>query len=57
MLSTGIRIFFSLGFRKISGHCISFVAQKFASAHVCKQVKQGEQVLVRKYPNQVGPCG
>ena len=53
MMSTGMRTFVSLGSEK--SQVSSFVPQKFPSAHVCKQRKN--KFLVRKYPDQVGPCG
>ena len=58
MMSAGMRTFFSLVFRKISGQGIRVSFRKNSLLRMCaNRYNRKNKFLVRKYPNQVGPCG
>ena len=51
MMSTGMRTFFSLGFRKISCHCIRVSLHKNSLLRMCVQTDiTGKTSLLFKYP-------
>ena len=58
MMSTGIRSFFSLGFRQISGECIRVSLRKNSLLRMCaNRYNRKNKFSVRKYLHQLGPCG